>query len=1163
MTLTTTISLCDLDAARVWNYWFSHRDLSGAPGPVCDPFAEDYALDQALWFRGGPEVDAEIERHFGALLGRAAAGALDHWRESPRECLALVVLLDQFPRNIHRGTAAAFAHDPLALALARHALAQGFDRLLAPAEALFLFLTLSHAEQVAEVHAALTGIAELATRCTRGQQRIARSWQVGTQKHIDVLERFGRYPHRNAPLARESTAAELAFLERPEFTAMFMRSQLPRGTQPAPQAPAVSKPQPRPAPPPQPRSAPPPQPRSAPPPRARLKILALHGFRQNGDVFRSRTRKLRQALEDIAEFTYVTSPMHYSPQGDTRAATLAAFGEIPDYPMQRVWWLSSEDNVDYEGFDASVAYLEAVFREQGPFDGVIGFAQGGTLAAVLAAMLPHPAIALRFAVCISSFPSRARAHATYVQPGSVALPSLHVLGLHDILVTPDRSIKLYEAFDPTSARLVKHGGGHFVPGAWPYAEIHAFAAQFLDPDARPPATATVTTPNPGASLLGLACDALGSEASPATIDVPLLQSVLHEMAAQDRWRELQAVALHAHALRGAADREHPEASALVAVHEEIVELFAQRLKADLASAADIERAKPGTSERTARRLRLFTTHGVIAAEPTGTATWPSLCAREAPRVGSQPDKACRLARDIAGEIFGHEAMANFIAAAGRNDAERNDAECNDTGRNDAERNDASPPPPTHRRARQDADAATLARHLAYQRYGQALSLIGGVLAEMDPARAQEQQRRLRAARADTPERIAARRHQPVSRQVTEPEPEPVVPCSLADLAPLLGHLRSNAEVERQTAFNKGTMTTDGRLDLCKQVVGPEGIGPLLGAMMHTDRVKRLLLGNNIVGDDGAAAIAGFLRERGDSPLDCWYIAGNRIGPPGLAHVCEALATDTRVTSLWLKRNPLKAAGMPAIAGLLRSNTKLQVLDLVNCGLLDAGLEIVLGALMGPGANKTLRHLYLGTNGVSERSAPLIARFLAEDCALESLFLSCNRLGDEGVAEVARGLAANRTIRRVSLASNCVGPRGAAALAEALAGHPSIVLLDLGFTKATVAVGELGNFIGDDGARSLAEMLRTNIVLRSLDLLHNYISQVGVNHLREALRVNKTLVWLQLTQFGKVHNEIGKEELRAAQQRNRALVADDQAEDIARINLPDHITEIYSVYRTHS
>ncbi len=95
------------------------------------------------------------------------------------------------------------------------------------------------------------------------------------------------------------------------------------------------------------------------------------------------------------------------------------------------------------------------------------------------------------------------------------------------------------------------------------------------------------------------------------------------------------------------------------------------------------------------------------------------------------------------------------------------------------------------------------------------------------------------------------------------------------------------------------------------------------------------------------------------------------------------------------------------------------------------------------------------------------------------------------------------------------------------------------------------------------MLRTNTVLRSLDLLHNYISQVGVNHLREALKINQTLVWLQLTQFGKVHNEPGKEELRAALQRNLAQIPEDLRERVAKINLPDHITEIYSVYRTHS
>jgi len=886
---------------------------------------------------------------------------------------------------------------------------------------------------------------------------------------------------------------------------MFMRTRPVRDAEPAPAS----------------------QPARAPKP-APLKILALHGFRQNGEGLRARTRKLRQALEGIAEITYVSSPL------------LAD----PETPMQRAWWLASDDNREYTGFDASVAYLEAVFREQGPFDGVLGFSQGGTLTAVLAAMLPHPTISFRFALCISAFPSGAREHEKLIVPQSIALPALHVLGLHDRMVTADRSIKLFEVFDPATATLVKHGGGHFVPGAWPYADIQAFVSRFVDPDA---ITVTPATQPPGASLLGLACEALAPSTTP--IDIPLVHSVLHEMAAQERWRELLAVSLHAHALRTATDDARPEASALVAVHEEVVELFAQRLKHDLAAAADIERARPVTSDRTTRLLGLFAAHGVIAAQPAGPTPWPSLCAREAPRVGSQPDKLCRLARDIAVEIFGHEAMSAFITAA---EANHRDADTS-----------ASTPTHSRRRTRQDVDDIILARHLAYQRYGQALSLITGVLAEMDPDRTREQQRRLRAARADTPERIVARRALPIPPQITDPEPEPVVPCSLADLDPLLGHLRTNATVERQTAFSKGTMTTDGRLDLCKQVVGPGGIGPLLGALMHTDRVKRLLLGNNIVGDDGAAAIAGFLRERNDSPLDCWYIAGNRIGPRGIAEVCDALATDTRVTSLWLKRNPLRAAGMVPIARLLRTNTTLEVLDLVNCGLLDEGLEIVLGALMGPGANKTLRHLYIGTNGITARSAPLLARYLAEDCTLESLFLSCNRLGDEGVSLLARGLAANRTIQRVSLASNCIGPDGAAALAAALAEHPSITLLDLGFTKATVAVGELGNYIGDPGAAALADMLRTNTTLRSLDLLHNYISQVGVNHLREALAVNHTLVWLQLTQFGKLHNEPGKEALRLALQRNRARVPEDQQERLEAVNLPPHITEIYSVYRTHS
>lgn len=1111
------------DAARVWNYWFGRRELASTQRPLVDTLSDAYRLDHGLWFHAGPEVDAEVAAHFGALVDRAGRGELDGWQETARGCLALVILLDQLPRNVHRGTARAFSLEAQAVALAKRALDRGLDRQLAPCEALFFFLALMHSEAVDDARRALDGIAALVDRCPPKQYRGAKSWRIEALKHLDLLERFGRYPDRNAPLARESTAAEAAFLERPEFTALFSRTQLPDddGRAPVASAPAASP--------------------AAPSTHRKLKIVVLHGLRQNGAVFRARSKKLRRALDDVAELTFVTSPLQYSLRGETRAAAVEALGEVPDFPLQQAWWLPSEDNRRYEGFDASVTFLEGVFREQGPFDGVLGFSQGGTLAAVLAAMQPHPAISFRFAVCISAFPSRADAHAEFVRPGSVAVPSLHIYGEKDVLVTPDRSRKLFEVFDPASSVLVAHGGGHFVPGAWPFADIRAFAGRFVEAgDA--PAPAPAEAPAASEDLAAVVRAALSGDG----VDVPMIQSVLEEMAARQQWRGLREVAVYAHGLRTAADHHSPSTSALVAVHEEIVELFARQLNRDLHVLASTAR---GDAE-VERARKVTALLGGVSGSASGNAEpWPSPCARSAPRVGTSADKTCRLARDVARALFPVEDMAKRIEAMGPGRAPRPV--------------DPLSPGAARRREPQSLDAASQARNLSYQNYGQALSFLRAALAEREPGYASAQLQRFQRARQFTPELIESLKGRPVSTHVSEPEPEPVVPCSLDDLDPLLRHLRADAPVQVQTAFNKGTLTTDGRLDLCKQVVGPRGIGPLLDAMKMSGHVKRLLLGNNIVGDGGAAAIADYIRERADSPMECWYIAGNHIGPEGVRHVCDALADDTRVTSLWLKRNPLKAAGMAPLAGLLRANRTLKVLDVVNCGLLDEGLAALLDAFEGAGANKTLRHLYLGTNGITERSAPRVAEFLAGECALESLYLSCNRLGDEGVEVIARGLAANRTVRRFSLASNRVGPRGAAALAKALTGHPTLQLLDLGFTKATVAVGELGNYVGDEGARALSQMLAANESLRVLDLLHNYISQAGVNHLRAALAVNRTLVSLQLTQFGRVHNEPGKEEIRAALARNLALVPEAEREAVTKVELPDHIGDIYSVYRTHS
>ena len=140
--------------------------------------------------------------------------------------------------------------------------------------------------------------------------------------------------------------------------------------------------------------------------------------------------------------------------------------------------------------------------------------------------------------------------------------------------------------------------------------------------------------------------------------------------------------------------------------------------------------------------------------------------------------------------------------------------------------------------------------------------------------------------------------------------------------------------------------TGGRLDLCKQVVGPQGIQPLLNAMKHSSVINRILLGklmeeflrenlistsifllgNNIVGLPGAQAISEYIRFNADSNIDTWYIAGNNFDSECISLICEALATDTKVKALWLKRNPILATGVVHIARMLTTNTYLQTLD---------------------------------------------------------------------------------------------------------------------------------------------------------------------------------------------------------------------------------------------
>jgi uncharacterized protein (DUF924 family) len=181
----------------VLDFWF------GAPGTA------ECAGPRKIWFKASGDFDGACRQKFLAALTHAREGALDRWCETADEALALVLLLDQMPRNVHRGGPLAFASDAKARWAARQAIARFFDRDLAPHRRQFLYLPFEHSEDPADQDEALRLFASLPA----GEDR---ELQLDyARRHHVVIARFGRFPHRNAALGRRSTAEEEAFLASP------------------------------------------------------------------------------------------------------------------------------------------------------------------------------------------------------------------------------------------------------------------------------------------------------------------------------------------------------------------------------------------------------------------------------------------------------------------------------------------------------------------------------------------------------------------------------------------------------------------------------------------------------------------------------------------------------------------------------------------------------------------------------------------------------------------------------------------------------------------------------------------------------------------------------------------------------------------------------------
>ncbi len=191
---------------EILNFWFGESE------------EDSQVLEQkgSLWFSKNDQVDREIEQRFGALVDVAdKQGVLRGKEPAAKRYLATILLLDQFTRNIYRGDARAFGSDSIALQLALEALTNGYDKELRPIERVFVYLPLEHSEdkhiqqQSVELFEQIRGV--VSEQC----QSAFDSFHDYAIRHQDIIERFGRFPHRNQILGRDSTAEEVTFLQQP------------------------------------------------------------------------------------------------------------------------------------------------------------------------------------------------------------------------------------------------------------------------------------------------------------------------------------------------------------------------------------------------------------------------------------------------------------------------------------------------------------------------------------------------------------------------------------------------------------------------------------------------------------------------------------------------------------------------------------------------------------------------------------------------------------------------------------------------------------------------------------------------------------------------------------------------------------------------------------
>lgn len=296
-------------------------------------------------------------------------------------------------------------------------------------------------------------------------------------------------------------------------------------------------------------------------------------------------------------------------------------------------------------------------------------------------------------------------------------------------------------------------------------------------------------------------------------------------------------------------------------------------------------------------------------------------------------------------------------------------------------------------------------------------------------------------------------------------------------------------------FNRGIVYEDGRLDLCKKVVGPTHIGKLMESLEANHHIRHFLLGNNAISTTGAKRIAEFLHNYPDR-METWYVAGCHITHHGLSLLVPEMMASPTITNLWFKRNPLRPNSSGLLADLVLRTPHLRTLDLESTELGDEGTRRFIDAICGqPSA---LRHVYLNSNGIGQSASASLGKYLGDPhCALESLFLSTNPLGDAGMLHLAPGLAKNKSLRRLMCASTGLTSKGVSDLAAAISGGCSLLeALDIGASQTTKTHGQRFNHLDDTCVEALKALIMSPS-LRWLNIGRTLFSAEGMTNIRTA------------------------------------------------------------------